>query len=139
MKHISLFVGVQLASLVLTIAGVPICGTLALLHLWHQSPIKDGGYHWPKWAWLWDNAEDGLFPSWYMQQHPTWGLPRIAFVWTALRNPCNNLRYVRGVSAKGRPLWRKTWGDKPGGWYAQAGWNTAGFPVLSAGRNINPW
>lgn len=59
------------------------------------------------------------------------------YVWLALRNPVSNMRLVPGVSKIGRPYWRKTWGAKPGGFYAHAGWNASGYPVLSAGRNPN--
>ena len=59
------------------------------------------------------------------------------YVWIALRNPVSNLRLVPEVSKIGRPYWRKTWGAKPGGFYAHAGWNASGYPVLSAGRNPN--
>jgi hypothetical protein len=82
---------------------------------------------------LWGNLEDGIVgPGMALNR---WN----AFYWSAYRNPCNNLRYLPGVSKVGRPLWRKTWGAKPGGWYVQAGWNHSGFPVLSPGRNVNPY
>lgn len=139
MRYIGLFILIQLASLVLTIVGIPICAILADIEFWQPAPDKDDIYHYPAWAWVWDNDEDGIMPAWYRRQHPSWSLRRVAFVWTALRNPCNNLRYVRGVSKVGRPLWRKTWGAKPGGFYAAAGWNASGYPVLSAGRNVNPY
>ena len=133
MKWIALFVAIQFASLVLTLVGLPLVGALSLLNAWDRDALAPQ-WHWAlSWAWVWDNQEDGICAP--GTTPTTWG----AFYWSALRNPCNNLRFVRGVSLKGRPLWRKTWGPKPGGWYAQAGWNSSGFPVLSAGRNVNPW
>lgn len=134
--YIGLFLMIQVVSLILTIIGIPVCAVLAYGKF--SRPIS-GKWYWPKWAWVWSNDEDGVWPHWYCIDHPNWSTPRLEFHWTALRNPCNNLRYVPGVSLKGRPLWRKTWGAKPGGWYAQAGWNGSGFPVLSAGRNINAY
>jgi hypothetical protein len=137
LKYIALFLAIQLVSLILVILGVPLCAALAYLH---GGDFDGTHYHWPRWAWLWDNEEDGVAPAWYRQAHADWSLERIMFVWAGLRNPANNLRFVPGVSGKGRPLWRKTWGPRPGGWYAQAGWlGTGGWPVLSAGRNVNDW
>jgi hypothetical protein len=122
-RYVLLFIAIQLASLVLTVAGFFVCGALA----------ASGIVPWPAWAWVWNNRIDGLYgPG---NPHTKWQ----AFYWTALRNPCNNLRFVAGVSKVGRPLWRRTWGAKPGGWYFQAGWNNSGQPVLSGGRNVNPW
>lgn len=141
-KYVALFVVIQFAALLLAIVGVPICAALALVKLSALGALRPPApqlWHWPRWAWIWDNDEDGVDPDWYRAAHPTWSPPFREFMWTAIRNPVNNLRRVSGVSAKGRPLWRKTWGATPGGWYAQAGWNSSGFPVLSAGRNVNPW
>ncbi len=136
MKYVALFIAIQLAALLLTIVGIPVCAALA--YIGYSFPTE-GKWHWPKWAWIWDNEEDGVWPNWYAKANPTWSTARVEFMWTGLRNSANNLRYVPGVSKVGRPLWRKTWGAKPGGWYAQAGWNNSGFPVLSAGRNVNPY
>lgn len=50
---------------------------------------------WPRWAWLWSNEEDGVLgPTWYHERHPTWSGNRIAFFWSALRNPSNNMRFI---------------------------------------------
>lgn len=132
---VALFVALQLASLVLTLIGIPICGLLAACNLMTLNGTPGAVWHWQlnPWTWIWDNEIDGVVgPSGPVTR---WQ----AFYWSALRNPCNNLRFVPGVSLKGRPLWRKTWGPKPGGWYVQAGWEPPGYPVLSAGRNINNW
>lgn len=125
-KYIPLFMLIQCVSLVLSIIGIPLCAYLALTtSLVRYAPIQ----HWPRWAWLWDNDEDGVLPPWYVAVKRGWPRARIAFYWTALRNPCNNLRYIPGVSRCGRPLLlymhRK--------WYFQAGWNALGHPVLSGG------
>jgi len=135
---VGLFILIQLASLVLTIVGIPVVAVLVELDFLYFG--MDGErVHFPPWAWIWDNQEDGVLPTWFRQKYPTWSPHRTAFVWSALRNPCNNLRFVRGVSKVGRPLWRKTWGAKPGGFYFAAGWNGSGYPVLSGGRNVNPF
>jgi hypothetical protein len=109
-KYIPLFVLIQLVNLPLMAAGWFVC----LL------PV-------------------GLVP-------PPWRNPDVMLSWTywqrytyeAWRNPVSGLRNVPGVSGKGRPLWRKTWGARPGGWYVQAGWESS-YPVLSGGRNVNTW
>lgn len=164
MRYVLLFAVIQLVSLVLLIIGIPVCAGLAYTKSWSFDirAQKVGGWS-PSWAWLWSNEEDGVFAHWYEVAHPKWSPQRLAFMWTALRNPCNNLRYVPGVSKVGRPLWRKEWSMKaptittwllplprfklpiPYGlalvlkrYYAQAGWNHSGFPVLSAGINVNP-
>ena len=132
-KYVSLFIAIQALSLVLFIIGIPICAVLAYGDFSKQD-FTNGLYHWPKWAWLFDNQEDGTCPLWYQAQ--TRGkFVDTEFRWTAFRNSVNNLRYVPGISGVGRPYWRKTWGAVPGGFYAHAGWNASGFPVLSAGRN----
>jgi hypothetical protein len=132
-KWILLFIAIQIVALILALVGLPIVALLALAHAWEKPGIT-AQWHWDvAAAWPWDNEVDGICAP---GTTPTaWR----AFYWSALRNPCNNFRFVPGVSKVGRPLWRKTWGAKPGGWYAQAGWNNSGFPVLSAGRNVNPW
>jgi len=135
LKYLPLFILIQTVSLVLTIVGVPLCGALAYGRFWTYDLTRDT-YYYPKWAWLWNNQEDGTLPYWYILAHPTWSPARLMFHWSALRNPCNNLRYVRGVSAVGRPLWRTTWKMSGKPYYAQAGWNARGCPVLSAGFDI---
>lgn len=137
--YVLLFLLIQLVSLVLVVVGVPLVGALAFFRQWRivefRELVAEGVtrvtplWEWKggKWTWLWSNDEDGVFGY----------RPRIlarwsAFVWSALRNPCNNLRFVRGVSRVGRPLWQ--WVGNT--YYAQAGWNAKGFPVLSAGRNV---
>lgn len=113
MKYIPLFILIQLVSLVLTLLGLPIV-LICLFHYHHYA-------EWPKWAWLWFNDEDGFGPK-----RGFWN----EFNWLAIRNSCNNLRYVRGVSKPGRPLWYWTNGKH----YAKAGWEAGtGWPSLSAG------
>lgn len=129
LKWIALFSLIQLANIPLFLIGLPICGLLSI----GIKPLPYGPTHWKagKWSWLWDNDEDGVLPPWYVAIHSNWTYSRIAFVWSALRNPVNNLRYVPGVSKVGRPLWYWTY---KGRWYAKAGWEAGtGWPSLSAG------
>lgn len=132
--YIALFVVIQLVvALILAIIGLPICALCAYLIPGRivKSPItRLPMLTFPKWAWLWANDEDGTYPTWYARINPTWSKSRVEFVWTALRNPVNNLRFVRGVSKPGRPLWY--WSN--GKHYAKAGWAAkTGWPMLSAG------
>jgi hypothetical protein len=135
LKLIAIFVCTQIASLLLLVPGIPVCLALSLgLDFTKAQPL-----HWPRWAWIWDNEIDGVCPKWYLDANPKRPRWLCAFMWAGLRNYANNLRFVPGVSQVGRPLWRKTWGPKPGGFYVQAGWEPPGYPVLSGGRNVNSW
>jgi hypothetical protein len=130
-KYTLLFVLIQLVSALLFLAGLPVCAVLAYRGIAKQD--ANGAYHWPWAFWLWDNAEDGTCPTWYRKAHPTRSDATNEFIWTALRNSVNNLRYVRGVSAKGRPLWLYNWTIRGKVFYFKAGWLSNGYPVLSAG------
>src|SRR5579859_4132298 len=100
--YVLLFVLIQIASLVLTIVGIPICAILAYGN-YATFDYNARKWHWPKWANLWDNNEDGVSPAWYHEQHANRSEAFNEFVWTAFRNSANNLRYVQGVSRVGRP------------------------------------
>ena len=130
--YILFFTAIQAVALALAIVGLPICLILAYAEPFSLD-YDSGHIHFPKWAWLWDNSEDGIAPEWYNQEDNRWKV----FVWTALRNSCANFRYVRGVSNPSRPLWRVTWRMFGKPYYAQAGWQPpTGRPVLSAGADI---
>lgn len=131
LKWITLFAAIQLANACLFLVGLPVCALLAYTHWYHLG--ADRKYHWPAWAWIWDNEEDGVFADWYLKAHPERSEVTNAFIWTALRNSVNNLRYVPYISAKGRPLWLRNWTFRGKVFYAKAGWNASGFPVISAG------
>lgn len=130
-RYILLFTAIQLVAAILAVVGVFVVGALCLCKAWAFN-FTPGAFHWPRAFWLWDNDEDGVCPIFFAPPS-RWEV----FVWSALRNPVNNFRFVPGVSKIGRPLFRKTWGAKPGGFYYQAGWNASGYPVLSGGRNAN--
>ncbi len=130
-RYVLLFALIQTVSLVLTLIGLPVVGILSLTRSW---TVVAGKLQWKggRLTWIWGNLEDGIVGPGPLNR---WR----AFYWSGVRNPCNDLRYIRGVSKVGRPLWRKTWGAKPGGFYVAAGWNSSGYPVLSGGRNVNPY
>ena len=58
--------------------------------------------HLPKWAWIWDNDAEGMmswmknWPSICWDGDPTTFLSM--FQWAAVRNPANNLRFIRGIA-----------------------------------------
>lgn len=88
-----LFVLIQLASLVLGFVGLFVVGFLAYFYAWTQ---VDGKFQWRGGllTWIWSNEEDGIVG-------PGIGLNRWnAYKWSALRNPCNNLRFVRPLTAR---------------------------------------
>lgn len=136
MKYIALFVLIQLASLVLAIIGLPIIAYFAFIHptlVLRRSPLtgKTIVQFPPRWVWLWNNDEDGAAGGY--EWNKQWSIGRRLFTWSALRNPVNNLRFVRGVSAVGRPLFYRTRTIAGRLFYVKAGWMTDGYPALSAG------
>lgn len=88
----------------LWLAGIPICWFLSKKKAWWERGSKyyrdEKGYpFWilawkPKWAWLWGNEEDGIGgPQWW-DDRVSGDLTKQVFLWSAWRNPVNNLRYV---------------------------------------------
>lgn len=56
--------------------------------------VAKGDYsRWPKLLWLWGNDQDGLGPTWWQQRLKDDGF-KSQFLWLAVRNPANNLRYL---------------------------------------------
>lgn len=134
------FLAVQEASLILTVAGWPIVGVLAITYAWRLEAPPASALRWPnvtpapRFQWRggaltfpWGNLENGIVgPGESLNR---WN----AFVWSALRNSANNLRFMPGVSKVGRPLWHRTWSIRGRAFYAKAGWLSDGYPCLSAG------
>lgn len=84
---------------------------LALLgdaHRFEKSRVFDDKTHkivrWTWWwMWPWGNEEDGVIGSSnYFKEKTAKGWPEflIGFVWSALRNPTNNLRFTKYISVK---------------------------------------
>jgi hypothetical protein len=125
-SYVCLFASIQLVSLVLAIIGIPVVGLLAYLYAW--VPIA-GKFQWRGGAltWIWGNEENGIVgPGMALNR---WN----AFYWSAIRNPCNNLRFLPGISRVGRPLLYRTWMMFGKQFYVKAGWMSDGYPCLSAG------
>jgi len=99
-----LWLPMLLLSAVLWVMGIAVCSWMAFGRNWTDAVSNKGGRPikvWnSKWAWLWSNDEDGVLGSVEWEEkykaRPRWG----AFVWTALRNPSNNLRYVPKLNVK---------------------------------------
>jgi hypothetical protein len=113
-----LFASIQIINLILIVPGFLICASPSLA----------------KATWLWWNSDDGDIGTTWLQR----------YVWLALRNPVSNLRHVRGVSGKGRPLlysWTGSAADganpRPttAGFYVKIGWEQGApyYPVFSFG------
>lgn len=87
-------------SLPLTVIGIPICAVLAYTRAWHEvdSPYFSktvlawrGGWL----TWIFGNLEDGVTgPGWFHAEHQSKSDRWLAFIWSAWRNPTNNLRFV---------------------------------------------
>ncbi|MDB6085200.1 MAG: hypothetical protein JWN43_3081 [Gammaproteobacteria bacterium] len=134
------FVIVQLIELVALILGLIVLLVLAATKCWYiresryfpgrQITVWRGGYL----SWPWGNEEDGVTGEASTQRAATYAAryPNIrirAFMWSALRNPANNLRFV--FRWRGGPFYR--WENASHTFYFQAGWYANGYPVLSAG------
>lgn len=136
-SYIGLFITIQLVSLVLTGVGLLICALGAWITPNRATKSRVTGLpilSFNKWFWLWSNDEDGIYPTWYARVNSAWSYERVIFVWTALRNPCNNLRFVPGVSNPGRPLYYRAGLIKGKPFYLKMGWEAkTGWPSLSAG------
>lgn len=123
----------QVVCFYLMVLGWVLLIPFALAHAWKpmSSPLAYGRAQIERWSStlidrVYGNYEDGVVPpDWYL---PSWPLWLRVYLWTAWRNSTDNLKYVFHFS--GGPFWRKTFGN----YYAQAGWNGRGLPVLSAGR-----
>lgn len=138
------FVIVQLISLVAMVLGwlvlIPFCLGQAWTISTLSGSIKDGRHidHWNA-GWLryvYDNPEDGVSgqqalvcntDGQLVSYMPHAWAPWRAYCWSAWRNSADNLKYV--FKRTGGPFRRWQIGD----FYLQAGWNTNGLPVLSAG------
>ena len=71
-----------------------------------EDPTKaatGGGHHMPfislpKWAWLWDNDEEGVashFVPWWEQHDGNANTYWVMLKWSAFRNPANNMRFLK--------------------------------------------
>lgn len=128
------FVLVQIIAFLGSAAGIVFLMPLAACRLWVSRPSKEYPYSVLAWrggwlTYLWGNEEDGVTGAVFYQTFIKNDRLR-AYVWSAWRNSFNNWRFV--VRWIGGPFYR--WENSKKTWYFQAGFNSSGFPVLSAGR-----
>lgn len=126
---------VQAINLVFIVLGlfvlIPLCvfrgWTQPLQSLWMPGKIVEE-WRGPIIDFIYGNGEDGVlgnagwkerFKNW-----PRWG----AYVWSAIRNPTNNLRFVFRWYKGPFQRWKFKW------FYIQIGWYSNGFPIFSIGR-----
>lgn len=114
MKYIPLFILIQLVNLPLMIVGFFIVPYDVIFN----KPVP----------YIWENMDDTPQPAWSKGR---------TIVWLAFRNPVANLRYIKGVSKTGRPLFYRTWFWTVGSWkkqfYIKLGWMSNGYPACSSG------
>lgn len=129
------FVLTQLVSAALMVIGWVILLPLAAFRCWTvRESLKFPGRQIAVWrggvaTWLWGNEEDGVIGN--AAHQAAFPDDRIgAYLWSAWRNPVNNLRFV--VKWIGGPFYR--WENATKTWYFQCGWYPNGYPVFSAGR-----
>lgn len=109
------------AVLPLWLLGFPLCYVLGRRSAWSVQRSRffreDNGtarlrLQWePSWAFPWSNDQDGITgPPSFMPDAPTW---KRAFVWSAWRNPVNNLRFVWPFGIRIEPERVRTWSNCP--------------------------
>jgi len=79
-----LFFGLRLPLIILGFIVVPLA-----------YPFRKGN-HFPRWAWLWDNDQDGIYgANWFHHGVLTF---KTCWLWSAVRNPTNNMRFWIGLN-----------------------------------------
>jgi hypothetical protein len=128
------FILIELVALRLLGFGWLVLLPLSIAKAWRYDIYRQVTY-WRggRWTWIWGNEEDGVTgPVWYMPGKPEW---LRAYMWSAWRNSCNNLRYL--VAWKAGPFWQKRFTFRGAPWYVQAGFRPdTGWPVLSGGTGF---
>lgn len=107
MKHVPLFLLIQLINALLFLPGVFICLSPALA----------------KATWIYWNDDDGSGPgtSWWSR-----------YTWLAWRNPVDNLKHWKWTQRPG-PLYYRTWIVKGKQLYFKCGWMSDSYACLSFG------
>lgn len=95
--NLPLWLGYELVWLLLFVVGlliVPLC--IELGHHEKSRVTQLMIYTAPRLLWLWGNDEDGYQSATVLRLLPArWGLWRTMYHWAAIRNPVNNLRFIR--------------------------------------------
>lgn len=88
-----------------------------------QVPFTQAPGNWqfvrlPAWAWLWSNDRDGAIGDkrgwWHLNAPFNLGAyhPLSMFIWLALRNPANNMRFTRWFGCPVTECTYRYWGDE---------------------------
>lgn len=89
----------ELLTLRLTILGFLVVPLAIYRGQWQISPINGRTiFTAPRWLWLWGNLEDGYDPQWYREANPEWGAFKRMYIWAAIRNSVNNLRFIKALN-----------------------------------------
>lgn len=68
------------------------------------------GDRFPKWAWIWGNDSDSIFgPPWFNLGFFSF---RNCYIWTAIRNPVNNMRRVPAFNVDSSVMRYAIFGDR---------------------------
>jgi hypothetical protein len=95
----------KLAFAPLAVAGLFIVPLVIWRSRWHTSPltgeqilsVPSGP------LFLWANAQDGIDPPWYREHRKNWPRWWRLYEWTAIRNKCRNLPFLKGMGWLHRP------------------------------------
>lgn len=137
------YLPVQIGGWLLGMILVPIA---SLAGAWYERPSQIPNYKsdnilaWKwKFMWPWGNEEDGVTGAkWYRDLHSDWSPVKQAIMWSAFRNPFNNMRFVKGLNPVITPTmiqsvsgdsWDYTWQGVFSGfrWFPQFKGNTYRF------------
>lgn len=100
--------------LILAIPGLPLVAFLAWGGVYRKRHSPRFGrdlLRFPSLFWFWDNAEDGvdglrggdIAQAWWQEKTAGWSVARRIFVWAALRNPVDSLRFIPLLNPRIRP------------------------------------
>ena len=92
----------------LWIVGALIIPPLACARAWELRPSWAYADKRPVMCWrvrlidrVWGNAEDGVTGAvWYRDLHADWSETRCAIMWSAFRNPTNNMRFIPVINPR---------------------------------------
>lgn len=90
----------KLAFAPLAVAGLFVVPLVIWRSRWHTSPltgeqilsVPSGP------LFLWANAQDGIDPPWYREHRKNWPRWWRLYEWTAIRNKCRNLPFLKGLA-----------------------------------------
>ena len=94
---VPMWVAYLILTLPLDLLGLPIVALAILFRRNDTSVLGQPIISAPIWLALWGNSEDGYAPQWYTDATPTWPWWWRMWVWAAVRNRTNNLRFWKAL------------------------------------------